>query len=93
LPIFFRPNHKALEIARDVKALLTGKKHERQEFKQRRSKVRAAQAARNRAELHKIEKEKIQQKRASIAAEKGTLPDFVIIGAKVRNNLSLRQTS
>ena len=82
LPIFFRPNHKALEIARDVKAHLTGKKHERQEFKQRRSKVCAAQAARDRAELYKIEKEKIQQKRAPIAAQKGTLPDFVIIGAK-----------
>jgi hypothetical protein len=82
LPIFFRPNHKALEIARDVKAHLTGKKHERQEFKQRRSKVCAAQTARDRAALHKIKKEKIQQKRAPIAAEKGTLPDFVIIGAK-----------
>jgi Sulfotransferase domain len=82
LPIFFLPNHRALEIARDVKAQLTGKKHERQEFKQRRRKVCAAQAARDRAELYKIEKEKIQQKRAPIAAEKGALPDFVIIGAK-----------
>ena len=82
LPIFFRPNHRALEIARDVKAQLTGKKHERQEFKQRRRKVCAAQAARDRAELYKIEKEKIQQKRAPIAAEKGALPHFVIIGAK-----------
>ena len=82
LPIFFRPNHKALEIARDVKAHLAGKKHERREFKQRRSKVCAAQAARDRAALHKMKKEKIQQKRAPIAVEKGTLPDFVIIGAK-----------
>ena len=79
-------DHKALEIARDVKAHLAGKKHERREFKQRRSKERskvcAAQAARDRAVLDKIRKEKIQQKRALIAAEKGTLPDFLIIGAK-----------
>ena len=86
MPNFFRPENKALEIARDVKALLTGKKRERQEFKQRqserRSKVRAAKSARDLAELHKNRKEKIQQKRAAIVAEKGTLPDFVIIGAK-----------
>ena len=105
---YWHSNNKALEIARDVKAWLSGRYRERQKFKKRQeqrnrerqklkrkrqeqrnrerqewlSKLHAARVARDRVELAKLKRERLQQKQAAIGSGKGRLPDFVVIGAK-----------
>ena len=76
---YWHSNNKALEIARDVKAWLSGRYRERQEWL---SKLHAARVARDRVELAKLKRERLQQKQAAIGSGKGRLPDFVVIGAK-----------
>ena len=72
MPMSWHPKNRALEIARDVKALLSGKSRDRQKLERERqerlSKLHAVRASRDRAERVKLKREKIRQKQAAIGS-------------------------